>query len=265
MGSIGRASRIRDEVLFFKNLFQDCDIVATDAIETDLMRRLSEKQRLTIKFGIDPTATQLHLGWVVPLRRLRALQDRGHRVVLVVGDTTAQIGDPTGKSATRKMLTKDDVRVNIDSLLPDFGKILDVSRTDVVRNSDWWESMSATDLLSICSGVTVSQILERNDFANRLQNHSSVGLHEILYPIFQAQDSVQIKCDIELGGSDQRFNCLLGRDLMSRAKIDPQIVVLTPMFGKPGTWLGKYHSEKTKQKISKINSGKIHTEKSRKI
>jgi len=236
MGSISRASRIADEVSFFKRLFRDCDIIFTDSIANDLIQILGQGRRLTIKFGVDPTATQLHLGWMVPLRRLRELQNRGHEVILVIGDTTAQIGDPTGKSATRKMLSEQEVNVNIESLLPAFGKVLDMSRTRVVRNSAWWGKMSATDLLSICSTVTVSQILERNDFSNRLENNQSVGLHEILYPIFQAHDSVKIGCDIELGGSDQRFNCLLGRDLMHRADMSPQMVVLTPLLvGTDGT------------------------------
>lgn len=225
-----KEKKIQEEIDFFKKLFDDCEIITSTNIDDDLREILEKKDFLNIKFGIDPTATELHLGWLVPLLRLRELQERGHCVELVIGSTTAKIGDPTGKSTTRKMLSTEKVEDNLQKLLPNFKKVLKMSQTKLRNNAVWWSSITAETFVSMCSNTTVARILERDDFTKRLKNNQQIGLHEILYPILQAQDSVKIQCDIELGGSDQKFNCLLGRDMMSKAHLAPQIVVLTPLL-----------------------------------
>ena len=190
----------------------------------------SLRRPLRIKFGVDPTAKEITFGWYVLLRELRRFQESNHEIVLVIGDFTAQIGDPTGKSKTRKSLTKEEVDRNLEELLPQFWKVLDEKKTLVVRNSTWLDKLTIGNFIEIASRVTVSNILSRDDFSTRLENNQPLGMHEILYPLCQAWDSVTLNPDIEVGGSDQRFNIFLGRDLMKSYNLSPQAVFLAPLL-----------------------------------
>lgn len=168
---------------------------------------------LRLKLGLDPTKPVITLGWAVPLRKLRHLQDLGHTVVIIVGDWTARIGDPSGQSQTRPMLTAEEVNANCDAILPQFYKILDESRTEIRRQSEWFDPFTLTDVVRLAAGFTVAQILQRDDFAQRYAEHKPIGLHELMYPLLQAYDSVAVEADVEFGGTDQKFNNLLGREL----------------------------------------------------
>lgn len=210
----------------------------TDSIisEDELREKLALGRPLRVKLGVDPTAKDVTLGWAVVLRKLRDFQKFGHKASLIVGNFTAQIGDPSGKSKTRKQLTRDEVEANIDSLREQFFKILDPDLTDFYYNADWLEPMSFPEVIQLSSRMTVARILERDDFANRLRDHKPIALHEVMYPLCQGFDSVQIKADVELGGTDQRFNNLVGRTLQSQFDQDPQVVMLMPLLvGTDGT------------------------------
>ena len=174
---------------------------------------LSSGKAMRLKLGLDPTKPVITLGWTVPLRKLRQLQDLGHTVVIIVGDWTARIGDPSGQSQTRPMLTADEVNANCEVILPQFYKILDESRTEVRRQSEWFDSFDLTQIVRIAARYTVAQILEREDFAQRYAEHRPIGIHELLYPLLQAYDSVAVEADVEFGGTDQKFNNLVGREL----------------------------------------------------
>jgi tyrosyl-tRNA synthetase len=217
----------------FLKVFDGCEVITSETnASSDLVQRFLSKDALIIKFGVDPTATELHLGWMVSLIRLRKLQDLGHKVTIVMGDFTAQIGDPSGKSVSRKQLDKEDIRLNSLALIGQFENVLDMSsdKLHVFWNSALWEKTSTQEFLEMCSSVTVAQILERKDFDSRLKSNNSIGLHEILYPVIQGNDSLYLQCDVELGGADQRLNCLFGRDVMMKAGVNPQAVILTPLL-----------------------------------
>jgi len=233
VSSISVAASEVERAREFLKVFSDCVIVTDSAspVEELLSKTLARPDKsLRVKFGIDPTATEVHLGWMVPLLRLKKLQSLGHTVVLVIGDATATIGDPSGKSSTRKQLSREEVKKNANEVLSQIMQFLDNDKTEVRWNSSWWDKMSAVDFISMCSTVTVAQILERGDFSSRLKSGVPVGAHEALYPILQARDSVFVDCDVELGGNDQRLNCLLGRSVMSSQGMKPQTVVLTPLL-----------------------------------
>lgn len=187
---------------------------------------------LKVKLGLDPTRPDLHLGHTVVLRKLRAFQDLGHQAILIIGDATAMIGDPSGRSATRPPLTDEEVQVNAQTYLEQAGSVIDVRKAKVVRNSEWLSGMKLEDFLKLAAKVTVAQIIAREDFSNRLKENRPISLHELFYPLMQGYDSVVVDADIELGGSDQRFNNLMGRELQiayGRAK-DPQMVLLMPLL-----------------------------------
>lgn len=198
--------------------------------EEDLAKKLSSGKKLRIKLGVDPTAKDVTLGWSVVLRKLRDFQRLGHTACLIIGDFTAQIGDPSGKSKTRKQLTRDEVQVNVDAVCAQFYKILDPEKTEIYYNKDWLGKMTFEDVIRLCSRYTVARILERDDFTKRLAENRPVAMHEIMYPLCQGMDSVEIKADIEIGGNDQKFNNLVGRTLMEQYGLDPQVVVLCPLL-----------------------------------
>ena len=198
--------------------------------ESEILERIKAGRVLRVKLGVDPTAKDVTLGWAVVLRKLRDFQKLGHIACLIIGDFTAQIGDPTGKSETRKQLTPEEVQANVEAVSKQFFRILDPAKTEIYYNKDWLGKMTFEDVIRVCSKYTVARILEREDFKNRLANGVPVAMHEILYPICQGLDSVEIKSDIEIGGSDQRFNNLVGRDLMSLYDQEPQAVVLCPLL-----------------------------------
>jgi len=198
--------------------------------EAELLAKLERGTPLRVKLGIDPTAPDVHLGWAVVLRKLRQFQDFGHIACLIVGDFTAMIGDPTGRSKTRRQLSRDEVMGYVERLKPQLFRILDPERTRVYYNADWLGKMTFADVIQLASKYTVARILEREDFANRLANNLPLGMHEILYPLCQGYDSVAIHADVELGGSDQRFNNLVGRDLQREYGQEPQVVFLMPLL-----------------------------------
>lgn len=194
--------------------------------EKDLADKLSTGRPLRVKLGVDPTSPDLHLGHSVALTKLRQFQDLGHTIVLIIGDFTAMVGDPTGRSATRPTLTHDEVLANAETYKEQAFKILDRERVEVVHNGEWFSKMSFTEVLKLNSLVTMQQMLQREDFRTRVEAGHEVRLHEIQYPIMQGWDSVMIRADVEIGGSDQLFNILVGRDLQ-KAQGQPQQVVLT--------------------------------------
>lgn len=198
--------------------------------EAALLEKLKRGKPLNIKLGVDPTAPDIHLGHAVPLRKLRAFQDLGHQVTLIIGDGTALIGDPSGRNTTRPQLTRDQIKENAQTYVDQAFKILDPEKTTLRYNSEWILSLGMEDLLKIASNFTVARILERDDFHNRYTSNQSISLHEFLYPIMQAYDSVVIKADVELGGTDQLFNLLAGRELMEKMGMEPQVCLTLPLL-----------------------------------
>jgi len=202
---------------------------------TELARKLQKSEEtgkpLRIKLGLDPTRPDLHLGHTVVMRKLRQFQKAGHHVVLIVGGATAMIGDPSGKSETRPPLTKEEVDNNAKTYLEQMGQVVDIKNAEVVNNAEWLHKMNLVDLLKLSSQITVAQMLVRDDFAKRYAEGKPISVHEFFYPLMQAYDSVAIDSDIELGGTDQRFNVLLGRDIQSAyGKKYPQMVLLLPLL-----------------------------------
>lgn len=202
------------------------DIVSRE----ELAKKLAEGKPLRVKLGVDPTAKDVTLGWAVVLRKLRDFQRLGHQAVLIVGDFTAQIGDPSGKSKTRRSLTADEVMAYVETLKGQFGKVLDMDRTEVRFNSEWLGPMTFADVLRLCGQTTVARIMERDDFTKRWDAHQPIGMHELMYPLLQGRDSVAIRADVELGGNDQKFNNLMGRGLQEAEGQRPQSVVLSPLL-----------------------------------
>lgn len=196
----------------------------------DLLKKLQENRPLRVKAGFDPTAPDLHLGHTVLINKLKTFQDLGHEVYFLIGDYTGMIGDPTGKSATRPPLTREDVLANAKTYQEQVFKILDPAKTKVVFNSEWFGSMSAADLIRLASQQTVSRMMERDDFSKRFKNQQPIAIHEFLYPLIQGYDSVALKADVELGGTDQTFNLLMGRTLQSRYDQEPQVCITVPIL-----------------------------------
>lgn len=210
----------------------------TDAIvpAAALLEKLGSGRPLRVKLGVDPTAPDLHLGHAVPLRKLRQFQDLGHTVVLIIGDFTAFIGDPSGRSATRPPLTFEQIEANAQTYIDQAFRILDPDRTELVRNSEWLSKLDFAELLRLTSRFTVARILERDDFAKRYAEQRPISLHEFLYPVAQAYDSVAVRADVELGGTDQLFNLLAGRELMEKQGMEPQVCLTLPLLeGTDGT------------------------------
>ncbi len=198
--------------------------------EEELIDKIKKKGILRIKAGFDPTAPDLHLGHTVLIQKLKHFQDLGHEVYFLIGDFTGMIGDPTGKSETRKALTKEEVLQNAETYKEQIFKILDEEKTKIVFNSEWLANLKAEDIVRLCSKYTVARMLERDDFNNRFKNNISISIHEFLYPLFQGYDSVAIKSDVELGGTDQKFNLLVGRDLQRDYGQEPQVILTMPIL-----------------------------------
>jgi tyrosyl-tRNA synthetase len=203
---------------------------AVDLIdEGDLARKLA-KGTLTVKVGFDPSAPDIHLGHTVILRKMRHFQDAGHRVVFVIGDFTGMIGDPSGKKTTRPQLTREEIEENARTYTKQAFKILDAQKTVIEFNSRWLDALGSAGLVRLAARVTVARILERDDFQKRWTARQPIALHELLYPLAQGYDSVALKADVELGGTDQLFNLLVGRDLMRAEGLDPQVVMTLPLL-----------------------------------
>ena len=195
-----------------------------------LLEKLKRGTALNIKLGVDPTAPDIHLGHAVPLRKLRQFQDLGHHVTLIIGDGTALIGDPSGRNSTRPQLTREQIAVNAQTYVDQAFKILDPEKTTLRYNSEWILDLKMEDLLKLISNFTVARILERDDFHKRYTGGLPIALHEFLYPVMQAYDSVVIKADVEIGGSDQLFNLLAGRELMEKMGMEPQVAHTLPLL-----------------------------------
>ena len=204
---------------------------AVDIVDREhLQGRLARGDRLRVKFGMDPNRPDIHLGHTVPLRVLRRFQDHGHQAVLIIGDTTAQIGDPSGQSATRPQLSRTEVVANAETYLDQAWKILDESTTEVRWQSEWFDRMQLADLVALMSRYTVAKMLARDDFARRMKEGRPIGFHELLYPLLQAYDSVAVKADLELGGTDQTFNLLVGRDIQQAYGQAEQDILTVPLL-----------------------------------
>ncbi len=226
------------------------DLIArgTDEIlkREDLETRLKLGRPLRIKAGFDPTAPDLHLGHTVLLNKLRQFQDLGHQVIFLIGDFTGMIGDPSGKSATRKSLSREDVLANAETYKAQVFKVLDEAKTEVRFNSEWFAAMGAADMIRLASSHTVARMLERDDFAKRYAGQQPIAIHEFLYPLVQGYDSVALQADVECGGTDQKFNLLMGRGLQESHGQAPQIVLTMPLLvgldgvNKMGKSLGNY-------------------------
>jgi tyrosyl-tRNA synthetase len=206
------------------------DIIVEAELRTKLERSRSSGRPLVVKLGLDPTAPDLHLGHTVVLRKMRDFQELGHDIVVIIGDFTGMIGDPTGRSETRKPLTWDEIRANAETYRVQLGKVLDMSRARIEFNSSWLAPLRFEDLIRLTAHVTVAQMLQREDFAARHASGRPISLHEFLYPIAQAYDSVALHADVELGGTDQTFNLLVGRDLQRASGQEPQIAVTVPIL-----------------------------------
>ncbi len=213
------------------NDYQELIRTAAEVIQADeLKARLAEDRPLRVKVGFDPTAPDLHLGHTVILNAMRRFQDAGHVVIFLIGDFTGMIGDPTGKNVTRKPLSEDDIRANAKTYAEQVFKILDRSRTEVRFNSEWFGEMNAADMIRLASQHTVARMLERDDFEKRYRSGQPIAIHEFLYPLVQGHDSVELEADIEMGGTDQKFNLLVGRQLQAQAGQKPQVILTWPLL-----------------------------------
>ncbi|MBC6003477.1 MAG: tyrosine--tRNA ligase [Paeniclostridium sordellii] len=206
------------------------EIIGLEDLKNKLELSQKENKPLTVKLGLDPSAPDIHLGHTVVLRKMKQLQDLGHKVVIIIGDFTGKIGDPTGKSKARKALTTEQVLENAKTYEEQILKILDKDKTEIVFNSKWLSKLSFEEVIWLASTTTVARMLEREDFKNRYESQTPISLHEFFYPLMQGFDSVEIKADIELGGTDQRFNVLMGRSLQKAFNQDSQVTIFMPLL-----------------------------------
>ena len=198
--------------------------------EDDLIEKLKSGKTLTIKVGFDPTAPDLHVGHTVILRKMRQFQDLGHKVIFLIGDFTGKIGDPSGKNKTRPPLTNDEIKANAKTYEDQVLKVLDPDKTTIDFNSRWGDKMSAADMIKLAAQSTVARMIERDDFSKRYKNNQPISIHEFLYPLMQGYDSVELEVDVELGGTDQKFNLLVGRDLQKNVGQSPQTIITLPLL-----------------------------------
>jgi len=230
--------------------------------ENELAKKLASGKKLVIKLGMDPTSPDLHLGHAVVLKKLKQFQDLGHRIIFLIGDFTAAIGDPSGKSKTRPPLSKEAIAKNTQTYFEQVGRILNPEKVEIRYNSEWLDRLNAPDFVKLCSKVTVARLIEREDFANRLEHNQPISFHELLYPLMQGYDSVELRADIELGGTDQTFNLLMGRLLQEQYGQEPQVILTTPLIEgldgvqKMSKSLGNYIglTEKADQAFGKLMS-----------
>ena len=222
----------------FKPIEDQIEVIKRGTVEIvpeeELIEKLKKSKKsntpLKIKLGVDPTRPDLHLGHSVILRKLRQFQDLGHEAILIIGGFTAMIGDPTGQNKTRPPLSAEEVRENAETYISQAQKILDESRTTLVNNADWLGDMTFMDVVKLASNLTVARMIERDDFSNRFKNNEPISVHEFLYPLAQGQDSVHLHADVELGGTDQKFNLLVGRDLQKSDGQEPQVCLMMPLL-----------------------------------
>ena len=218
---------VNDTIKFLLNGVENTD---SDAIKEKVVEVAKDRRNLNIKFGLDPSAPDIHLGHAVALRKLKQLQDLGHNVTIIIGDFTGMIGDPSGKSKTRNQLSADKVKENAQTYVDQIFKILDKNKTTLLYNSDWYSKMTFPEIIELCSKTTIARLLERDDFSKRYKSNSPIAVHEFFYPLMQAYDSVLCKADIEMGGTDQTFNVMLGRNIQRDYGLSPQIPLFVPLL-----------------------------------
>ncbi len=219
---------IDEQISFFKK--GAVDVIREEDLKTKLERSAKTGKPLRVKLGADPTAPDIHIGHTVVIRKLRAFQELGHTAIFLIGDFTGMIGDPTGKSVTRPPLTREEILLNAETYKEQIFKLLDPEKTEIRFNSEWFDRFGAADFIKLASRTTVKQILERDDFDKRIREEKPIALHELLYPLVQGYDSVALEADIELGGTDQKFNLLVGRNLQREYAQEPQVVITTPLL-----------------------------------
>ncbi|TVL96715.1 MAG: tyrosine--tRNA ligase [Candidatus Brocadia sp. WS118] len=206
------------------------DIVTKEELAKKLKRSQEERKPLRIKLGLDPTAPDIHIGNAIPIHKLRAFQSLGHTAILIIGDYTATVGDPSGVNKTRPMITYEKVLENARTYLAQAGKILDLKKTEVIYNSEWFKKMTFHDVIQLTAKMTVARMMERDDFTKRYNAGVPISVHEFIYPLMQGYDSIMVKSDVELGGTDQLFSLLVGRDLQRDAGAEPQVALTTPLL-----------------------------------
>jgi len=206
------------------------DLIREEDLKAKLERSAKTDTRLRIKLGLDPTAPDIHLGHTVVIRKLRAFQDLGHTVIFLIGDFTGMIGDPSGKNVTRPPLSREEINANAETYQRQMFKLLDAEKTELRFNGEWMDKFTAADFVKLTARTTVRQILERDDFSKRMAEEKPISLHELLYPLVQGYDSVALQADVELGGTDQKFNLLMGRNLQREFAQEPQVILTTPLL-----------------------------------
>ncbi|MFT5284305.1 MAG: tyrosyl-tRNA synthetase [Planctomycetota bacterium] len=217
----------RQAAVFTKNAV---DVIESKELEKRISKSLETKVPMRIKFGMDPSSPDLHIGHAIPLLKLRSLQELGHKIVLIVGDATAMVGDPSGRNKLRPQLTREAVESNLITYTEQAGRVLDLEATEVRRNSEWFDAMSFEEVLRLAARMTVAQMVERDTFQTRIQASEPIGIHEFLYPLMQGWDSVQVEADLEIGGNDQLFNLLVGRRLQEQEQQIPQMCLTLPLI-----------------------------------
>ncbi|MGB2912758.1 MAG: tyrosine--tRNA ligase, partial [Pyrinomonadaceae bacterium] len=206
------------------------DLIREEDLRKKLERSAKTGKPLRVKLGLDPTAPDIHLGHTVVIRKLKAFQDLGHTVIFLIGDFTGTIGDPSGKNVTRPPLSREEIDANAETYKRQMFKILDPEKTELRFNGEWMDKFTASDFIKLCAKTTVKQILERDDFTKRMADEKPISLHELLYPLVQGYDSVALNADVELGGTDQKFNLLMGRNLQREYDQEPQVIITTPLI-----------------------------------
>ena len=206
------------------------DLIREEDLKTKLERSAKTGKPLRIKLGLDPTAPDIHVGHTVVIRKLKAFQDLGHTVIFLIGDFTGMIGDPSGKNVTRPPLSREEIDANAETYKAQMFKLLDPEKTELRFNAEWMDKFTAADFVKLCAKTTVKQILERDDFTKRMADEKPISLHELLYPLVQGYDSVALESDVELGGTDQKFNLLMGRNLQREFSQEPQVIMTTPLL-----------------------------------
>ncbi len=219
---------IDEQIEFIKK--GSVDLIREEDLRKKLERSAKTGKPLRVKLGADPTAPDIHIGHTVVIRKLKAFQELGHTAIFLIGDFTGMIGDPSGKNATRPPLSREEILVNAETYKTQIFKLLDPEKTEIRFNSEWMDKYSAADFVKLCSRVTVKQILERDDFEKRLREERPISLHELLYPLTQGYDSVALEADVELGGTDQKFNLMVGRNLQREYSQEPQVILTTPLL-----------------------------------
>ena len=206
------------------------DLIREDDLRKKLERSAKTGKPLRVKLGADPTAPDIHIGHTVVIRKLKAFQELGHTAIFLIGDFTGMIGDPSGKNSTRPPLSREEIDANAETYKKQIFKLLDPEKTEIRYNSEWLDKFNAADFVRLCSRITVKQILERDDFEKRLREERPISLHELLYPLVQGYDSVALEADVELGGTDQKFNLMVGRNLQREYSQEPQVILTTPLL-----------------------------------